>query len=125
MIKIYNGVASEYELPELTPQPRYLYCETITGDWWYKDMKTGKDLPLRATPVHFDESVSDEILLKGMEENNIVDNLAKDYIVLPKYEFNEYQYKLWKLKQIVDNENITGIEARLMIKDLLEKNNEV
>lgn len=31
---------------------RYLYCETITGEWWYKDMKTGEDLPMYSTPIY-------------------------------------------------------------------------
>ena len=26
-------------------------CETITGEWWYKDLKTGEDLPKYATPI--------------------------------------------------------------------------
>ena len=30
---------------------RYLYCETLTGEWWYKDMETGEDLPMYATPI--------------------------------------------------------------------------
>ena len=34
---------------------------------------------------------------------------------------NKYYYKtLEKIQKIVDNEKITGIEARLMIKDVLE-----
>ena len=30
---------------------RYLRCETLTGEWWYKDMETGEDLPMYATPI--------------------------------------------------------------------------
>lgn len=30
---------------------KYLRCETITGEWWYKDMETGEDLPMYATPI--------------------------------------------------------------------------
>jgi hypothetical protein len=33
-------------------EDRYLYCETITGEWWYKDMKTGEDLPMYSTPIY-------------------------------------------------------------------------
>ena len=30
---------------------KYLRCETLTGEWWYKDMETGEDLPMYATPI--------------------------------------------------------------------------
>ena len=30
---------------------KYLMCETLTGEWWYKDMETGEDLPMYATPI--------------------------------------------------------------------------
>lgn len=30
---------------------RYLRCETLTGEWWHKDMETEEDLPMYATPI--------------------------------------------------------------------------
>ena len=30
---------------------RYLKCETLTGEWWYKDMLTGEDLPMYSQPI--------------------------------------------------------------------------
>lgn len=30
---------------------KYLRCEMLTGEWWYKDMETGEDLPMYATPI--------------------------------------------------------------------------
>lgn len=40
---------------------RYLYCETITGEWWYHDFKTGKDLPMYSTPINIYETLDNNV----------------------------------------------------------------
>lgn len=101
MKKIYNAVASEYELPQLTPEPRYLYCETITGEWWYKDMQTGEDLPKYATPIEGLDTltVNQEKVFNEFVEN-VIDpieqcqklqkRIDKTYNYLDKFIPNEY-----------------------------------
>ena len=68
-------------------EDRYLKCETITGEWWYKDLKTGEDLPLYSTPI------------RGLEydENGIETfNRWQDPTI------NELQQQLDKYKNVVD-----------------------
>lgn len=38
-----------------------------------------------------------------------------------RYKLGNYENRLQRIKKIVDNEKITGIEAKLMIKDILEE----
>ena len=66
---------------------------------------------------------SDEILIKGFPEE-----VTSIYYSFPpgsleddwKKEALEHRKTLEKIQKIVDNEKITGIEAKLMIKDMLE-----
>lgn len=39
--------------------PRYLECKTLTGEWWYKDLKTGEDLPMYTMPVNIYEKIDE------------------------------------------------------------------
>ena len=68
-------------------EDRYLKCETITGEWWYKDLKTGEDLPLYSTPI------------RGLEydENGIETfNRWQDPTI------NELQQQLDKYKNVIN-----------------------
>lgn len=31
---------------------KYLYCETLDGRWWFRNMETGEDLPMYSQPIH-------------------------------------------------------------------------
>ena len=65
----------------------------------------------------------DEILIKGFPEEvtNIYYRFPKGSLEDDwKKEALEHRKTLEKIQKIVDNEKITGIEARLMIKDILE-----
>ena len=44
---------------------RYLFCQYITGEWFYKDMKTGEDLPIGATPIDKNEKLEDLVEKAG------------------------------------------------------------
>ena len=118
MNKVINGVATEYEIPE----QRYLKCETLTGEWWYKDMKTGKDLPLFITPIPEREETKityetgnikelERITIDLLQEldkyKNIVDEvieyikrLEKDYDINVWVENKHWAYILMKLEKL-------------------------
>jgi len=86
MKKMYNAVASEYEMPELTPT-RYLKCETIDGRWWYKDMKTGEDLPMFTTPIdrtHYDTLTFNQEKVFNEYVENIIDPITQCQVLQSK-----------------------------------------
>ena len=93
MKKIYNAVASEYEMPQLTPEPRYLKCEALTGEWWYKDMQTGENLPLFTQPINW---VHNDTLTFNQEKvfNEFVEN-----VIDPIEQCQELQKEVDKLKK--------------------------
>lgn len=47
------GIQKEDDVYQLysNEKKRYLKCEDLLGNWWYKDLNTGKDLPLSTTPI--------------------------------------------------------------------------
>ena len=110
MNKIYNAVTSEYELPQLTPEPRYLKCETITGEWWYKDMKTGEDLPKYATPIEGLDTVTynrEKVFNEFVE--NVIDPIEQCQKLQEKIdkaiEYNNKNIHSQTLNNILQGEN--------------------
>lgn len=55
MIKKANIFPIEMSFEEFCEkyhEEKYLYCETLDGRWWYKDMETGEDLPMYYHPIY-------------------------------------------------------------------------
>ena len=53
------------EFKEKYNDNRYLYCETLTGEWWYMDMETNEELPKFSKPII---RTSEEELMQKYEE---------------------------------------------------------
>ena len=53
------------EFKEKYNDNRYLYFETLTGEWWYMDMETNKELPKFSKPII---RTSEEELMQKYEE---------------------------------------------------------
>lgn len=64
------------------------------------------------------------IELKDSRDSLISSALQLNKIVKEKQEkINRLEKKLQKINEIVNNDKITGIESKFMIKDLFEKEN--
>ena len=53
------------EFKEKYNDNRYLYCEALTGEWWYMDMETNEELPKFSQPII---RTSEEELMQKYEE---------------------------------------------------------
>ena len=53
------------EFKEKYNDNRYLYCEALTGEWWYMDMETNEELPKFSKPII---RTSEEELMQKYEE---------------------------------------------------------
>lgn len=49
IVKELNEVIAN--MGNVVEENRFLKCEDILGNWWYRDLKTNKDLPLFTTPI--------------------------------------------------------------------------
>lgn len=76
-------------------------------------VKDTKDLEIERLNKMLDE--------KFMKENKLL--VENGIICIKNREIKELSETLQKIKKIIDNEKITGIEAKLMIKDIFEKEN--
>lgn len=50
--KIYPIEMTFEEFLENYHEEKYLYCETLDGRWWYKNMETGENLPMYSQPIY-------------------------------------------------------------------------
>ena len=87
---------------------KYLRCETLTGEWWYKDMETGEDLPMYATPI---ERKSWQDLNNECSELNRICKQLK----------SQLQQKESIIKEIYAKANDTNITS-LDLRDYILKN---
>ena len=53
------------EFKEKYNDNRYLYCEALTGEWWYMDMETNEELPKFSKPII---RTTEEELMQKYEE---------------------------------------------------------
>lgn len=100
---------------------KYLRCETLTGEWWYKDMETGEDLPMYATPI---ERKSWQDLNNECSELNQICKQLKSQLQQKENQLKEVREYIKQLLEYKKEDYYKGVSLDYVerILDILEGN---
>ena len=101
---------------------KYLRCETLTGEWWYKDMETGEDLSMYATPI---ERKSWQDLNNECSELNKICKQLKSQLQQKENIIKEVREKIHDIWFKIDFTNMTSMSYVTIKLDETSQGNEL